>query len=70
MTFQAHGVMPERRGRLWLQEPAFLHVLESADVDVSNKFDLFDVLDAEARLASGLKTLNGFSCTVLCLVRV
>ena len=34
--------------RLWLQEPDFLHVLESADVDVSNKFDLFDVLDADS----------------------
>eukprot|EP00439_Symbiodinium_sp_Y106_P080906 s580_g19.t2 len=33
---------------LWLQEPAFLHVLESADVDVSNKFDLFDVLDSDS----------------------
>ncbi|CAE7634969.1 Catsper1, partial [Symbiodinium pilosum] len=41
------GVTVDRKTfMLWLQEPAFLHVLESADVDVSNKFDLFDVLDA------------------------
>ncbi|OLQ04504.1 Cation channel sperm-associated protein 1 [Symbiodinium microadriaticum] len=51
---------------LWLQEPAFLHVLERADVDVSNKFDLFDVLDSDMggrleldEVVTGLMKLRG-----------
>lgn len=45
---QNSGVTVDRRTFMqWLQEPNFLQVLENADVDVSNKFDLFDVLDAD-----------------------
>ena len=50
----------------WLQEPNFLQVLENADVDVSNKFDLFDVLDADMggkleldEVVTGLMKLRG-----------
>ncbi|CAE7033301.1 ttrS [Symbiodinium sp. CCMP2592] len=59
---------------LWLQEPAFLHVLESADVDVSNKFDLFDVLDSDMggrleldEVVTGLMKLRGVVCDIACL---
>eukprot|EP00930_Biecheleria_cincta_P012379 TRINITY_DN11609_c0_g1_i2.p1 TRINITY_DN11609_c0_g1~~TRINITY_DN11609_c0_g1_i2.p1 ORF type:complete len:587 (+),score=79.27 TRINITY_DN11609_c0_g1_i2:24-1763(+) len=31
----------------WLGVPAFLDVLERADIDTSTKFDLFDILDAD-----------------------
>ncbi|CAJ1381229.1 unnamed protein product [Effrenium voratum] len=50
----------------WLQLPEFLAILESADVDVSNKFDLFDVLDADMggvleldEVVTGLMKLRG-----------
>lgn len=50
----------------WLTVPAFLDVLERADIDTSTKFDLFDILDADmggslepAELLTGLMKLRG-----------
>eukprot|EP00913_Durusdinium_trenchii_P025139 g23598.t1 len=31
----------------WLKDPEFVKVLEDADVDISNKFELFNILDVE-----------------------
>ena len=64
---QNSGVTVDRRTFMqWLQEPNFLQVLENADVDVSNKFDLFDVLDADMggkleldEVVTGLMKLRG-----------
>ena len=61
------GVTVDRRSfMMWLEEPSFLSVLENADVDVSNKFDLFDVLDADMggkleldEVVTGLMKLRG-----------
>eukprot|EP00913_Durusdinium_trenchii_P016385 g15402.t1 len=61
------GVTVDRRSfMLWLEEPVFLSVLENAEVDVSNKFDLFDVLDADMggrleldEVVTGLMKLRG-----------
>eukprot|EP00931_Biecheleriopsis_adriatica_P008727 TRINITY_DN10986_c0_g1_i2.p1 TRINITY_DN10986_c0_g1~~TRINITY_DN10986_c0_g1_i2.p1 ORF type:complete len:488 (-),score=94.47 TRINITY_DN10986_c0_g1_i2:24-1487(-) len=50
----------------WLEEPEFLEVLEYADVDISNKYDLFDILDADMgglleldEVVTGLMKLRG-----------
>ena len=61
------GVTVDRQTFMqWLQEPSFLQVLENGDVDVSNKFDLFDVLDADMggkleldEVVTGLMKLRG-----------
>ena len=61
------GVTVDRRSFMqWLQDVNFQQVLENADVDVSNKFDLFDVLDADMggkleldEVVTGLMKLRG-----------
>merc|ERR1719420_1553224 len=50
----------------WLEEPAFLNMLEDLDIGTSNKTELFDVLDCDlsgelevAEVISGLMKLRG-----------
>lgn len=50
----------------WLQDPEFVRVLEDADVDISNKFELFNILDVDLggelsphELLTGLLSLRG-----------
>ncbi|CAE7586692.1 Scn1a [Symbiodinium natans] len=50
----------------WLKDPEFVRVLEEADVDVSNKFELFNILDVDSggelsveELLNGLMGLRG-----------
>eukprot|EP00930_Biecheleria_cincta_P035094 TRINITY_DN24170_c0_g1_i1.p1 TRINITY_DN24170_c0_g1~~TRINITY_DN24170_c0_g1_i1.p1 ORF type:complete len:809 (-),score=151.84 TRINITY_DN24170_c0_g1_i1:500-2779(-) len=50
----------------WLLDKDFVHVLEDADVDISNKFELFDILDVDMggelsaeELINGLLKLRG-----------
>eukprot|EP00930_Biecheleria_cincta_P020220 TRINITY_DN15254_c0_g1_i1.p1 TRINITY_DN15254_c0_g1~~TRINITY_DN15254_c0_g1_i1.p1 ORF type:complete len:349 (-),score=73.06 TRINITY_DN15254_c0_g1_i1:122-1168(-) len=50
----------------WLKDPEFVRVLEDADVDISNRFELFNILDVDHggelsvdELLNGLMTLRG-----------
>lgn len=50
----------------WLQDPEFVQVLEDADIDISNKFELFNILDVDnggelsiQELLTGLLKLRG-----------
>lgn len=50
----------------WLRDPEFVKVLEEADVDISNKFELFNILDVDLggelsvhELLTGLMSLRG-----------
>eukprot|EP00931_Biecheleriopsis_adriatica_P086509 TRINITY_DN6116_c1_g1_i1.p1 TRINITY_DN6116_c1_g1~~TRINITY_DN6116_c1_g1_i1.p1 ORF type:complete len:854 (-),score=179.09 TRINITY_DN6116_c1_g1_i1:74-2554(-) len=50
----------------WLHDKDFINVLEDADVDISNKFELFDILDVDMggelsadELVTGLMKLRG-----------
>ncbi|CAJ1404691.1 unnamed protein product [Effrenium voratum] len=50
----------------WLQDAEFVRVLEEADVDISNKFELFNILDVDLggelsphELLTGLLSLRG-----------
>ncbi|OLP90066.1 hypothetical protein AK812_SmicGene28418 [Symbiodinium microadriaticum] len=50
----------------WLKDQEFVRVLEEADVDVSNKFELFNILDVDMggelsveELLNGLMGLRG-----------
>ncbi|CAJ1405263.1 unnamed protein product [Effrenium voratum] len=50
----------------WLKDPEFVRVLEEAEVDISNKFELFNILDVDSggelsveELLTGLMGLRG-----------
>eukprot|EP00435_Cladocopium_sp_Y103_P062242 s1190_g23.t2 len=50
----------------WLKDPEFVRVLEEAEVDISNKFELFNILDVDSggelsveELLNGLMGLRG-----------
>lgn len=50
----------------WLKDPEFVKVLEEAEVDISNKFELFNILDVDSggelsveELLNGLMGLRG-----------
>jgi len=51
---------------LWLQDPQVSGLLQEADIDISNKFDLFDILDVDMQgelgigeFVNGLMALRG-----------
>jgi hypothetical protein len=62
----AHIVITRQVFQAWLRDPEFVRMLEEADVDISNKFELFNILDVDHggelsanELLTGLMSLRG-----------
>lgn len=65
-SLPAEFAIPRNVFNLWLREPVVEQMLEMADIDTSNKFELFDVLDVDMggelgldELIAGLMRLRG-----------